>query len=203
MPDLTEKQAANIRAALTAATDGADAIRLAFAIWTESRGWIYANNGANDSNSPGFDTHLQWPAVLRRSLGIAHDLIGSNGRSTGMLQQISADVGGGWGDMVGTMDPVTSARRFLAALQVTDDPRYDGVLQKTDGTTERVTRELSSPVAADVLRVQQPLMNEALSDNYGPGQVAVAAWLVSQFWRGAPIQQQQTSPFINRLLARS
>jgi hypothetical protein len=95
MVALTATQERNLLAAL-ATTDNADErSRLAFAIWTESRALIYANDGTNTSHSAGVDDVVR--AALQRSLGIPHDAVGSNGRSTGMLQQISTDVGGVWG----------------------------------------------------------------------------------------------------------
>ncbi len=172
-------QAANFKAALSVATNQAELERLAFAIWSESAGYIYANDGSNSSRSPGFDTHPQWPAILRRSLNIPHNKVGSNGRSTGMLQQISSDVGGGWGDMAGTMDPATSARRFLNALRVTDDPIYEGILQTPTGS--RPVSVVLTPIAADVLRVQQPLADEAQSSNYSASQVQIAKEIAAQF----------------------
>jgi hypothetical protein len=179
MVALTAVQERNLRAALAATGNPAERVRLAFAIWTESRGLIYANDGRNTSNSPGFATHPQWPAILRRSLSIPHDAVGSNGRSTGMLQQISEDVGGGWGSMEGTMNPATSAQRFLAALKVTDNPVYKGTLLTPTGS-QKVDILLSSPIAADVLRVQQPLADEARSANYNADQVRIATEIVAQ-----------------------
>ncbi|MBM9467276.1 hypothetical protein [Nakamurella leprariae] len=119
-------------------------------------------------------------AILRRSLDLPHDKVGSNGRSTGPLQQLSSDVGGGWGDMAGTMDIATSVRRFLAALKVTDTPVYAGTLVTPTGS-RRVEIRLSSPVAADVLRVQQPLADEAESSNYSAAQVAVAQQIAAAY----------------------
>ena len=114
MVALTATQERNLRAALAATDDADKRSRLAFAIWTESRALILANDGTNTSHSAGVDDAVR--NVLRRSLDIPHDAVGSNGRSTGMLQQISSDVGGVWGDMAGTMDPAESAWRFLAVL---------------------------------------------------------------------------------------
>lgn len=177
--NLTPTQEQNLRAALSVTDDPARRVRLVFAIWTESKAQIYANGGLNTSKSPGFDEHPEWPATLRRSLQIPHDEIGNNGRSTGMLQQISAEVGGTWGPMVGTMDPVTSAKQFLAHLRVTDNPIFTGRLQTSTGV-EKVNVLLSSPIAADVLRVQQPLASEARSSNYNADQVAIAQAIVAQ-----------------------
>ena len=185
MVALSVVQERNLRAALAVTGSPAERVRLAFAIWTESKGLIYANDGRNTSNSPGFGTHPQWPAILRRSLAIQHNAVGSNGRSTGMLQQISDDVGGGWGDMAGTMDPATSARRFLAALKVTDNPVYSGILLTPSGS-KRVDIRLSSPIAADVLRVQKPLASEAESSNYNADQVRVATEIVALLGGAAP-----------------
>lgn len=180
MVKLTPKQTANLRAALEVTDDPAKRVRLAFGIWSESRALIYANSGLNLSNSPGFDTHPQWPAALRRSLTIPHDAIGNNGRSTGMLQQISDDVGGGWGSMEGTMQPATSARRFLAALRVTDNPIYEG--WSVTPTGRRWVKVDVGSIAADVLRVQQPLADEAESANYNAAQVATAIAITAQLF---------------------
>ena len=175
---LDAAQEANFRAALAVAPGPEERARLAFAIWSESKGRVYANDGRNTSSSPGVTPEIA--AILRRSLGMPHDAVGSNGRSTGILQQLSSDVGGGWGDMAGTMDPATAARRFLAALRVTDDPVYDGWLVTPTGR-ERVSVATPSPVVADVLRVQQPLASEARSSNYGPGNLAAALEISARF----------------------
>lgn len=179
MVSLSATQERNFRAALGVAPDRASAERLAFAIWTESRGLIYANDGRNTSKSPGVTPFVA--EILRRSLKLPHDEVGSNGRSTGILQQLSADVGGAWGDMAGTMDPATSARRFLSALTVTDNSVYSGTLVTPTGS-RRVQVQLASPVAADVLRVQQPLADEAESSNYGAAQVAIALDITDRLW---------------------
>jgi len=183
MVSLDTAQENNFRAAMTAGKSRAEAERLAFGAWTESRGYNYANDGRNTSNSPGVTPAIA--AILRRSLDIPHDMVGSNGRSTGILQQTSSDVGGAWGDMAGTMDPATAARRFLDALTVTDNPVYSGILLTPTGS-RRVDITLSSPVAADVLRVQQPLADEAQSSNYGAAQVAIALEITDQFYHPAP-----------------
>lgn len=181
--DLSPAQERTFRAALAVAPDRASRERLAFAIWTESRGLVYANDGRNTSRSPGVTPAVA--EILRRSLSMPHDMVGSNGRSTGPLQQISADVGGGWGDMAGTMDPAISARRFLAALPVTDNPVYTGTLVTPTGS-RRVEVTLSSPIAADVLRVQQPLADEAESSNYGAAQVSIAVEIAARFSAAQP-----------------
>jgi hypothetical protein len=177
MVTLDAAQERNFREALAVTSDGAQQLRLAFAVWTESRGYNYANDGRNTSNSPGVTAPIV--AILRGSLDIPHDLVGSNGRSTGILQQTSSNVGGVWGSMVGTMQPATAAQRFLGALRVTDDPTYTGTLLTPTGS-KKVTVNLSDPVAADVLRVQQPLADEATSSNYDASQVAIARQIVAQ-----------------------
>lgn len=181
---LTDTQERNFQAALAQATSLPEAERLAFAIWTESAGYIYANDGRNTSNSPGVSPAIA--EILRRSLQLPHDRVGSNGRSTGMLQQISKDVGGAWGDMAGTMDPAETARRFLKILHVTGVSQYIGTLLTPTGT-QKVVIQLSDPIAADVLRVQQPLASEAMSSNYGAAQVAIAKELAAQFYRPVPV----------------
>lgn len=183
MVELTPTQEGNLRAALATTDVLAEQLRLAFAIWTESRGLIYANDGDNTSQSPGVDRAVR--EVLRQSLTFPHDAVGSNGRSTGMLQQISSDVGGVWGDMAGTMDPGVSARRFLAELQITDNSQYTGILLTPTGS-RRVAVQLSDPIAADVLRVQEPLADEAESSNYNASAMAIATEIVNQFARIEP-----------------
>jgi hypothetical protein len=181
MVALTAAQTRNLRAAIGVATDPAVRVRIAFAAWSESRGLVLANGGLNTSRSPGFDTHPQWPGILRMSLALPHDGVGNNGRSVGMFQQIPADVGGVWGPMVGCMTPTTSAEQFYAHLRVTDDPVFKGKLLRPDGKLEPVDVTLD-PIAADVLRVQQPLADEARSSNYDASQVAVAKAIVAQLF---------------------
>jgi hypothetical protein len=192
MVNLDAAQTENLSTALVVArawavASGNDPVavseRVAFCAWTESRGYIYANDGRNTSNSPGFTSTTA--ATLRRSLNLPHDQTGSNGRSTGMYQQTSEDVGGGWGDMAGTMDPAISTARFLARLVVTDNAVYAGTLLTPTGT-RRVAVTLSSAAAADVLRVQQPLADEAESSNYDATQVATAREIVAQLSPAAP-----------------
>lgn len=196
--NLSDVQRRNFAAALAVAPDRPTRERLAFAIWTESRGYIYANDGRNTSNSPGVTPTIA--EILRRSLKLPHDQVGSNGRSTGMLQQLSSDVGGAWGDMVGTMDPATSSSRFLAALRVTDNPVYSGTLLTSSGS-RRVDVALSSPIAADVLRVQQPLADEAESSNYNAAQVAIALEIAAMF-ADSP-QPAPPGSFLAALLGRN
>lgn len=192
---LEAAQERNFRAALAVASGPEERARLAFAIWSESKGRIYANDGRNTSNSPGVTPAIA--AILRRSLEIPHDAVGSNGRSTGMLQQLSSDVGGGWGDMAGTMDPATSARRFLSVLRITDDPVYDGWLLTPSGR-ERVSVATPSPVVADVLRVQQPLASEARSGNYGPDNLAAALEISARF---TPIEVKSAAAWLHLFAA--
>jgi hypothetical protein len=151
--------------------------RVAFCAWTEGRGYNWANDGRNTSNSPGVTPAIA--AILRTSLNYPHDKTGSNGRSTGMYQQLSENVGGGWGDMTGTMDPAISTARFLSRLIVTDNPVFAATLITPTGT-RRVAITLSDPIAADTLRIQQPLADEAESSNYNATQVAIAREIVAQ-----------------------
>lgn len=109
---LDAAQTRNLTAALATEPDRARRERLAFAIWSESRGYNYANGGLNTSSSPGVTPAIV--EILRRSKNLPNDGVRNNGRSTGILQQTSSDVGGGWGDMAGTMTPAVSASRFNA-----------------------------------------------------------------------------------------
>ena len=195
---LSAAQQRTFREALAIASSEAARQRLAFALWTESRGYVYANDGRNTSNSPGVTPFVA--QILRRSLELPHDEVGSNGRSTGPLQQISSDVGGAWGDMAGTMDPATSSRRFLAVLRVTDNPVYSGTLLTSSGS-RRVDVTLSSPIAADVLRVQQPLADEAESSNYNAAQVAIAVEIAAMFADSPP--PASSGSFLAALLGRN
>lgn len=148
--------------------------RLALALVTESSGgYIYANDGGaydytkktqwNEGLSQEVQTRVA--QLLRKSLSLPYDRVGRNGRSTGMLQQISLeankalspDIKWGWGSMAETMNPESSALMFVKQLRVTDDPVY-----KIDGKGYTTV----SPIIADVLRVQQPLVSEALGTNY-------------------------------------
>ena len=176
---LDAAQTRNFAAALATEPDQARRERLAFGIWTESRGYNYANGGLNTSRSPGVTPAVA--EILRRSTALPNDGVRNNGRSTGILQQTSGEVGGGWGDMAGTMIPAVSAGRFNARLAVTDNPVYEGWLYQPDGSRRKVRVALSDPIAADVLRVQQPLADEAESDNYGAEQVAFARQLAARF----------------------
>jgi hypothetical protein len=160
-----------------------------FALLTESNGRNLGNDGRNTSNSPGVTPSVA--ALLRRSVdpvwlaanNLQIDGVGSNGRSTGVLQQLSRDVGGSWGTMQETLRPADAARMFLAKLVVTNDSVYTGWNVTQSGQREWVEVQLSSPIAADVLRVQQPLASEARSSNYGPAHVAEAKALAAQFYK--------------------
>jgi hypothetical protein len=199
MINLDEAQQRTFREALAEASSLDEAERLAFAIWTESKGYVYANDGRNTSRSPGVTPAVR--EILIRSMSLPHDKVGSNGRSTGPLQQLSREVGGSWGDMAGTMSPAISARRFLTVLKVSGLSLYSGNLVQPDGSTRRVTVQLSSPVAADVLRVQQPLADEAESSNYNASQVAIAKAIAAQFFGKKPtVTAPSDSSFIARLL---
>lgn len=178
MVNLDAAQERNFRAALAACPDDATRVRAAFAAWTESRGYIYANDGRNTSRSPGVTPAVA--TVLRTSARYPHDKVGNNGRSVGMYQQIPDEVGGWWGDMRGCMDPAESTRRFLRGLVVTDNPVYEGTLVTPTGS-RRVKVNLASPIAADVLRVQQPLADEAESSNYDATQVRAAVEIAALF----------------------
>lgn len=166
--------------------------RLCFAIRSESYGGdICGNDGRNTSNSPGMTPARV--ALLRRSIdpqwlaanGLRIDRVGSNGRSTGFLQQISEDVGGGWGSMADTMRPGPSALMFMKRLQVTNNPVYSGYLVQEDGSRKWVEVRVTAE-AADVLRVQQPLVSEALSLNYASDKVDDAKAVVGMYVADRP-----------------
>lgn len=162
--------------------------RVAFAALTESGGRVYANAGEAFTEDTPWSQGLtaekraQIAEVLRGSLDYPHDAVGKNGGSTGWLQQLSREyvkaalgASWGWGTIAETMDVATSTRMFLSALKVTGDPVY----VTADGP--RVT--LTSSIAADVLRVQRPLLSEVQSGNYSADQVARAKRLVDN-WTG-------------------
>lgn len=182
MTDFAPAQERNLRAALTGCPTVAEAQRTAFGVWSESRGWNAANDGRNTSNSPGVTPAIS--AILRHSLDMPHDTVGSNGRSVGILQQTPAEVGGAWGDMAGCLTPDVAASRFRARLVVTDDPVYEGWLLTPIGR-DWVSVATVSPIVADVLRVQQPLASEARSSNYGPDVLNVALEIVNRFYSPA------------------
>jgi hypothetical protein len=89
----------------------------------------------------------------------------------------------------------TSVLRMLDSelFRVTDDPVYRVGSQ---------SRTLSDPIAADVLRVQQPLLSEAMSSNYDADQVEIARRIVIEFAPPARPSSQPVS-FLAALLTRS
>ena len=165
--------------------------RLVFAVLTESTGLIHANDGLAFHPDPAVrrpgwdrdDNGNLLPAnviancyrVLRTSLAYGHDAVGNNGGSTGVLQQLSQDYVGarfpgktwGWGTLADTMDIPTACGMFLSRVVVTSNRSYQGMD--------------FDPIAADVLRVQQPLLSEASSGNYGPAKVAEANAIVDNW----------------------
>lgn len=158
---------------------------------SESGGRVYANDGLAFHpdpavRRPGWDTDDNGkplsPAVLARcyaavraSLACPHDAVGNNGGSTGILQQLSQDYVGarfpgktwGWGSLADTMDIDRACRMFLDRLVVTANRSYRG-------------RDFD-PIAADVLRVQQPLVSESSSSNYGQDKVDAAKAIVDNW----------------------
>lgn len=172
-------------------TPWAHLYRLVFAVLTESGGLVYGNDGKAFHPDPaqrrkGWDTDDQGkllPAdvlsacyrVTRTSLAFGHDAIGNNGGSTGILQQLSQDYVGarfpgktwGWGTLADTMDIGKACGMFLGRLIVTGNGEYQGMT--------------FDPIAADVLRVQQPKLSEASSGNYSPARVAAAKHIVDNW----------------------
>lgn len=164
--------------------------RLVLAVQTESGGLVYANDGKAfhpdlSQRRAGWDRDDRGnplpPEILdacyralRASLVYAHDAVGNNGGSTGILQQLSQDYVGarfpgktwGWGTLADTMNVDKACRMFLARLTVTSNRDYLG-------------RDFD-PIVADVLRVQQPKISE-VDQNYGPAQVAAAKHLVDNW----------------------
>ena len=165
--------------------------RLVLAVLTESGGLVYSNDGKAFHPDPaqrraGWDKDDQGKPlpdavladcyrVLRASLPYGHDAIGNNGGSTGILQQLSQDYVGarfpgktwGWGSLADTMDIPKACGMFLGRLGITSDGSYQGMT--------------FDPIAADVLRVQQPKLSEASSGNYSAGRVAEAKRLVDNW----------------------
>lgn len=148
---------------------------------TESGGgFIYANDGQgfqepdtvahrtpwnwNDQTNKPIGTpeqRAQMRAILRRSLDLPHDKVGSNGRSTGPAQQLSAETGGGWGPMAATMRMDLSVLAFLDAVDWANrSPLYLG-------------KQMANWQTAMLLRVQRPLPSE-VATNYGAAQLARA-----------------------------
>ena len=173
-----------------AAERGVDAVpvlyRLVFAVMSESGGLVYANDGKafrDDAEQvrPGWaegvplEQRARIRAALAPSMAIEHDAVGNNGGSTGILQQLSQDYVGarfpgktwGWGSLADTMDIEKACRMFLDRVRVTNDRTYRGMD--------------FDPIAADVLRVQQPLVSESSSANYSAARVAEAKRIVDQW----------------------
>lgn len=171
--------------------------RLAFAILTESYGgYNLANDGSayTAERNPTFDdlTRTRVQAVLRRSLDLPHDIPPkplrpySDGRSTGILQQISRDAvlalhpdeNWGWGTLEDTLDPERAAGMFCAALRITNTAEYR--------TPLGLRIDAKSPIIADVLRTQRPSTPTAvLPAVYQPPKLAQALRMVNggpRFW---------------------
>jgi hypothetical protein len=148
---------------------------------TESGGgFIYANDGQGFREPDGVVNRTPWNwnpqtnkpigtpeqraqmrAVLRRSLDLPHDIVGSNGRSTGPCQQLSVETGGAWGPMAATMRMDLSVLMFLDAVNWSDrSPLYQG-------------KQMANWQTAMLLRVQRPLASE-VATNYGAAQLARA-----------------------------
>ena len=164
--------------------------RLVFAVMSESGGRVYANDGLAfhpdpAKRRPGWDKDdngnplpmeilAACYAAVRKSLDFPHDAVGNNGGSTGLAQQLSQDYVGarfpgktwGWGTLADTMSVDKACRMFLDRLQVTGNREYRG------GSYD--------PIAADVLRVQQPLLSEQRS-NYGQDKVDAAKAIVDNW----------------------
>ena len=160
--------------------------RLVFAVMSESGGLVYANDGRafrDDAEQvrPGWaegvplEQRARIRAALAPSMDIPHDAVGNNGGSTGILQQLSQDYVAarfpgktwGWGSLAQTMDIEKACRMFLDKVRVTSERTYRGMD--------------FDPIAADVLRVQQPLVSESSSANYSASRVAEAKRIVDQW----------------------
>ena len=176
--------------------------RLVFAVMSESGGLVYANDGKafhpdTAQRRPGWDRDDRGnplPAsvladcyrVLRRSLDLPHDAVGNNGGSTGILQQLSQDYVAarfpgktwGWGSLAQTMDIEKACRMFLDKVRVTSERTYRGMD--------------FDPVAADVLRVQQPLISEQSGGGYSAARVAAAKDIVDR-WGPTYFDKEQQS----------
>lgn len=162
---------------------------------TESGGgFIYANDGQGFREPDSVSNRTPWNwneqtnkpigtpeqraqmrEILRRSLVLPHDKVGSNGRSTGPAQQLSADTGGAWGPMAATMRMDLSMLMFLNAVNWSDRSiSYKGKLMANWQT-------------AMLLRVQQPLPSEVAA-NYGAAQLARAQAIArdERFTPGSP-----------------
>lgn len=170
--------------------------RLVFAVMSESGGLVYANDGRafrDDAEQvrPGWaegvplEQRARIRAALAPSMDIPHDAVGNNGGSTGILQQLSQDYVAarfpgktwGWGSLADTMDIEKACRMFLDRVRVTNDGSY---------------RSLTfDPIAADVLRVQQPLISEQSGGGYSAARVAAAKDIVDR-WGPAYFDKEQS-----------
>lgn len=164
--------------------------RLIFAIHTESKGLIYANDGGayhpdaavrrpgwdkDENGNPLSATMLaNCYSAVRRSFDFPHDAVGNNGGSTGILQQLSQDYVAarfpgktwGWGSLANTMSVQDACWAFLDRVRVTSDRNYGG--------------KDFDPIIADVLRVQQPLASE-VAVNYGADVLVVAKDIINNW----------------------
>ena len=161
---------------------------------TESGGgFIYANDGRGfrEPNTVADRTPWNWNSItnmpigtpekraqmrdiLRSSLLLPHDKVGSNGRSTGPAQQLSVETGGGWGPMAATMRMDLSMLMFLDAVDWTNrDIKYLG-------------KTMANWQTAMLLRVQRPLASE-VEANYGSQQLA-RAQAIARDERFAPVK---------------
>lgn len=140
---------------------------------SESGGRVYANDGLAFHpdpavRRPGWDTDDNGkplsPAVLARCYAAVRASLACP--HTGILQQLSQETWG-WGILADTMDIDRACRMFLDRLVVTANRSYRG-------------RDFD-PIAADVLRVQQPLVSESSSSNYGQDKVDAAKAIVDNW----------------------
>lgn len=120
-------------------------------------------------------------AALSQSKNYPYDAIGDNGGSCDLLQGLSDDYLGarfkpgrsfGWGTLAQRMDPKTGIEfcctKFLERLIVSDNREYRGID--------------FDPIAADVLRVQQPRVDESSNERgYSPARVAQARDIVDRW----------------------
>ena len=166
---------------------------------TEGGGFIYANDGQGyrepdsilnrtpwnwnpQTNRPigTSEQRAQMRAILRRSLELPHDKVGSNGRSTGPAQQLSAETGGGWGPLAATMRMDLSVLMFLNAVNWADRSSF------------YLGKEMANWQTAMLLRVQRPLPSE-VATNYGAAQLARAQAIArdERFTPGAPPTEEE------------
>lgn len=216
-PKLADHQIKNFKIGLATArswaqANGKDATkvqqRLAFAAWTESRGRNLCNNGNAFAKLTTWSRGLSEEKckvlryILRTSMTIPNDGEGENGGSTGWLQQLSntyvMEMFGkqwGYGTIAQTMDIPKSSIMFMERLAVTTSSVYNAKLK--DGTPKSITG--LDPIVRDVLTTQQPLWEEAVSDNYDNEKLNIALWLVEQYGNvldpgkpGGPVIVDQT-----------